>query len=69
MRISSYDRDAPVPEVRSRWVWEAGRPGARQGVTVTDVMWNGEEWWVQSQGSSGRYWNDLGRFWEAVSPA
>lgn len=78
-RVRSYDRDAPTPAVRSRWVWEAGKPVARETITVTAVEWNGEEWWVQataddrpvrhrSRAVPGKpYWNDLGRFWEAVS--
>ena len=79
-RVSSYDRDAPTPAVGSRWIWEANKPWARQPITVTDVKWNGEEWWVETTGdpcghnlryppAGQRYWNDLSRFWEAVTPA
>ena len=45
-RVNSYDRDAPTPAVRSRWIWEPGKPWAQETITVTDVKWNGEEWWV-----------------------
>ncbi len=83
-RVNSYDRDAPTPAIKSRWVWEYGKPHAQETITVTDVRWNGEEWWVEAvaddrplrvwprRGEFGvragkPYWNDLGRFWEAVS--
>ena len=83
-RVNSYDRDAPTPAIGSRWVWELGKPHAQETITVTDVHWNGEEWWVETVADdrprrgpvTGRtfgvvagkpYWNDLGRFWEAVS--
>lgn len=83
-RVSSYDRDAPTPAIGSRWTWEAGKPHAQETITVTDVKWNGEEWWVETVADDrpfrspvtrttvcvvpGKpYWNDLGRFWEAVS--
>ena len=83
-RVNSYDRDAPTPVLGSRWIWEYGNPYAQETITVTDVKWNGEEWWVQARGSSlallgrresgveqgnGTYWNDLSRFWEAVTSA
>ena len=75
--VSSYDHDAPTPPVGSEWMWEKRRwkwseipvfvPAVQRGinirVTVEEVKWNGEEWWVKVSG----YWNDLGRFWEAVS--
>jgi hypothetical protein len=81
-RVSSYDRDAPTPAVGSRWIWERGSPHAEETITVSSVKWNGEEWWVEvvvgrratrspSYGvvPGNPYWNDLSRFWEAVSPA
>jgi hypothetical protein len=75
--VNSYDRDAPTPAIRSRWIWEPDKPWAKETITVTDVRWNGEEWWVQScidvwrlgyAVPGERYWNDLSRFWEAVAP-
>lgn len=45
-RVDAYDRDAPTPALRSRWVWESGHPLAQETITVTAVEWNGEEWWV-----------------------
>ena len=83
--VNSYDRDAPTPAIGSRWVWEPRSPFARETITVTEVEWNGEEWWVcticddrprigpvtgQTYGviPGKPYWNDLSRFWEAVSP-
>ena len=79
-RVSSYDRDAQTPAIGSRWVWERGKPGAEETITVTDVTWNGEEWWVCTVADNRTrrppgypvpgepHWNDLSRFWEAVSP-
>ncbi len=49
MKISSYDRDAPVPEEGSTWIWRPNEPHARQRIEVTEVKWNGEEWWVKSK--------------------
>ena len=75
--VDSYDRDAPTPAARSRWIWEPGKPWARETITVIEVRWNGEEWWVLAQADSRccgyavpgePYWNDLSRFWEAVAP-
>ena len=79
--VSSYDRDAPVPSVGSRWVWEIDSPRARELIEVTHVKWNGEEWWVETLRLNTRsltdvtdmrpptvHWNDLSRFWEAVVP-
>ena len=83
-RVSSYDRDAPTPAINSRWIWELGKPIAEETITVTNVEWNGEEWWVETVADprprrgfvignlypparQRPYWNDLSRFWEAVS--
>ncbi len=70
-RIDSYDPDAKTPEVGSKWVW--GRTQARwfpfgnkEPVTVVEVKWNGEEWWVRTRGPRGVFWNDLTVFWEGV---
>ena len=46
--VNSYDHDAPTPAVGSRWIWERGKPQAQETITVTDVKWNGEEWWVET---------------------
>ena len=80
-RVNSYDRDAPTPRVGSHWIWERDLPWAKETITVSAVKWNGEEWWVESVGGQrparylsygvtpgSSYWNDLSRFWEAVSP-
>lgn len=75
-RVDSYDHDAPTPQVGSRWVWESTQPLATERSVVTEVKWNGEEWWVKTNGpgspmfpsSAGEHWNDLSRFWEAVTP-
>lgn len=73
-----------VPSIGSTWIWEPEKPHARQYVRVTDVHWNGEEWWVESERLNGllkarpplpdgkRYWNELSRWVEAtvlVEPA
>lgn len=55
-----------VPEVGSVWEWEPLSPHARQTVTVTEVRWNGEEVWVESESIDGRHWNTLGRWIEAT---
>lgn len=76
--MSSYDKDAITPQVGTRWVWEIDRPHARELIEVVEVRWTGEEWWVATKPllrnpaypPTGRdvEWNDLGRFWEAVTP-
>lgn len=77
-RISSYDPDALLPKVGTRWVWEIEKPHARELIEVTEVLWNGEEWWVRSKNlltdvalmgnTRPESLNDLSRFWEAVTP-
>lgn len=79
-RADSCNKDSPVPATGSRWIWEQGQPDAQEIITVTRTEWNGEEWWVETVADdrpregfvtsviSGKpYWNDLSRFWEAVS--
>jgi hypothetical protein len=77
--VNSYDKTAPLPAVGSMWVWELDLPHARALIEVVDVLWNNEEWWVQAktllpagapQGRQERitHFNDLSRFWEAVTP-
>lgn len=63
---------AALPQVGSVWVWEPDLPHARSQCTVTEVKWNSEEYWVESENAQGqRYWNELSRWVEAtvmVSP-
>ena len=66
--FDSYEPRADRPAVGSTWIWERDKPHAREKVTVTRVNWNDEEWWVETESQSGRYWNDLSRFWEACWP-
>ena len=78
VRVNSYDPDAPLPKIGSRWVWEIDQPHARELLEVVEVKWNGEEWWVGTESllrndtypPTGREieWNDLSRFWEACLP-
>jgi hypothetical protein len=79
-RISSYDSDALLPKLGTRWVWEIDSPHARELIEVVEVRWNGEEWWVRTKSlltdaahlpslsGSNEALNDLSRFWEAVTP-
>lgn len=74
-RVNSYDPNARLPKVGTWWVWEIDAPHARSLIKVVRVDWNGEEWWVfTTRGADpGDYFdmplaNDLGRFWEAVTP-
>lgn len=81
--VSSYDREAPVPEVGSLWDWYNGETARPLGVPaegwepqsifervrVAEVKWNGEEWWVRTDGPTyGLRWNDISIFWENVKP-
>jgi hypothetical protein len=74
--VNSYDRDAPLPRVGTRWVWEIDSPEARCLIEVTNVLWNGEEWWVRTLAlipdsyptTKTEFFNDVGRFWEACLP-
>ncbi len=80
-RVSSYDRRAPLPGIGSIWVWELDVPHACELIKVVEVFWNGEEWWVRTErlhkplvnlwypdNPSAVQLNDIGRFWEAVTP-
>lgn len=81
-RVSSYDRDALLPKVGTRWVWEVDSELARELVEVVETLWNGEEWFVRTRtllprrnplakfpGEPERtLLNDVGRFWEACLP-
>lgn len=69
--VNTYDPDAPVPAVGSKWLWASDQQpypfGARErDVTVVEVKWNGEEWWVRTTGPSGEHWTDANVFWEGV---
>lgn len=77
MKVNSYDKDTPRPKVGSRWVWEIDSPESRELIEVTNVFWNGEEWWVKTKSLlwppltikiKDEYLNDLSRFWEACVP-
>lgn len=76
-----------LPRAGSVYVWELAAPHACELIKVTEVIWNGEEWWVRTErlherlanttypdhllsavGQPGEALNDLGRFWEAVTP-
>lgn len=60
--VSSYARSAPRPKIGTRWTWGNGEP-----CSVVEVTWNGEEWWVLTDGPwYGRCWNDVAAFWQAV---
>lgn len=67
-QFDSYEPRARTPAIGSTWIWELHKPHARERVEVSDVRWNGEEWWVATDNSHGRHWNDLSRFWEASLP-
>lgn len=61
-----------LPLVGDVWEWEPLKPHARETVTVTEVKWNGDEWWIESEGPRGRHWNSANRWVEAavlVTPA
>jgi hypothetical protein len=72
LRARAREAEPMLPNVGDVWEWEPLKPHARETVTVTDVRWNGEEWWIESEGQSGRRWNSSGRWAEAtvlVTPA
>lgn len=68
--VDSYDIAAKRPKVGTVWVWELDTIG--QLIEVTRVLWNGEEWFVETRlkrdFNNRRALNDAGRFWEAVTP-
>lgn len=78
----TVDRHTLIPKIGSHWVWEVSDPWARCLIRVGEVKWNGEEWWVCAEQLTiaqpigerepkdvvGSHWNDLYRFWEAVTP-
>jgi hypothetical protein len=67
--FNSYEPRADVPAVGSTWTWEPLNAHACEDVTVINVRWNGEEWWVETSSRQGSQWNDLSRFWEACVPS
>ncbi len=77
--VNSYDPNAPLPGLDSIWVWELDSPHARALIQVTEVFWNGEEWWTRMRTLLPRVermpgepeetnLNELDRFWEACTP-
>ena len=76
MSDTPMEREAKtlLPKVGDIWEWEPLKPHAREVVWVTEVQWNGEEWWIESEPLAGgrRCWNDASRWVEAtvlVTPA
>jgi hypothetical protein len=80
-RVNSYDPNARLPGVGGIYVWELDQPHARDLIEVTEVFWNGEEWWVRTKTlmrgpdhmlfgvpCPASHLNDLSHFWEAVTP-
>ncbi len=59
-----------LPRAGDLWWWEPEEPHARRLLAVTDVRWNGEEWWVYSTDvvlDDGAVWpNELDRWHEAT---
>ena len=59
--------DGIAPSIGSTWMWEPLKAAVSCKVLVTDVRWNGEEVWVESESSNGqRVWNELSRWVEAT---
>lgn len=59
-----------LPEIGSQWWWEPTLPHAASLLVVTDVQWNGEEWWISARAAddadSKHYPNDWWRWMEAT---
>ena len=57
-----------VPTIGSVWMWEPLKPYAREAVRVTQVRWNGEAVWIETEPANGgvRAWNELDRWVEAT---
>lgn len=59
-----------VPSIGSIWIWEPMLDHARATLKVTDVKWNGEEAWVETQNldkpDAERSWNELGHWVQAT---
>jgi hypothetical protein len=71
IRVDSYDKSAKTPPIGSEWDWARKQKnypwGAREKVVVSEVKWNGEEWYVKTRGPRGEFWTDLTVFWEGVA--
>jgi len=71
-------RNLDIPMIGSLWVWEKDKPHAREDVVVTAVNYNDRsgDVLVETERSDRKAfgnhklsaWNDLDRFWEAVTP-
>lgn len=59
-----------VPSIDSIWIWEPMLDHARATLKVTDVKWNGEEAWVETQNldkpDAERCWNELAHWVQAT---
>jgi hypothetical protein len=66
MAAKAREAETMLPEVGSKWMWEPLDRHATETVIVTEVKWNGEEWWIESEGTSGRHWNVASRWVEAT---
>lgn len=69
-----------LPHRESRWVWEIDQARSRKMIMVTNVVFNGEEWWVTTITLPDapvkflgdleipqEHYNELDRFWEACA--
>lgn len=61
-------KSAALPLVGDRYIWMPHSDDARETVLVTDVTWNGEDWWVECQNEvEGKpALNELSRWIEAT---
>lgn len=68
--IADADHPATVllPRVGQRWHWRPDAPHASIILRVTEVVWNGEEWWITTVPVCGDRpsWNDLSHFMESA---
>jgi hypothetical protein len=56
-----------LPHVGQRWHWRPDAPHASVIVRITEVKWNGEEWWVTTVDDDDQpAWNDLEHFMESA---
>lgn len=67
VEAKAREAETMLPNVGDVWEWEPLAPHARETVTVTEVKWNGDEWWIESDGTrTGRAWNSASRWVEAT---